>query len=300
MCGEYSSAALEHHNKITRHLVDKGAFDAFDEEIDSLCGFRGRKETFQYLQQNMYPSYYNWDTLHRIKVAQSLETHQRESIEMMRMAISQGTIDEEVAACVNEEGNTFLHCVARGFGTECSRWWDKTNENEPANNAILDSWPALARELITAGAPLHSINGHGFTPLSMVIYGFLRNFGHTNDPCTTINNHINLWISCLGEAGVDLRQYGETERELQFTDLATTTFEYFFRRGVGNLYLCVDIRFIGFSYGPRPEDWHFWFSEPPDPFAGEFWEMVERTSLEVSMQAENAASFAMPGSWVEQ
>jgi len=36
-----------------------------------------------------------------------------------------------------------------------------------------------------------------------------------------------------------------------------------------------DIRLINFKYGPSPNDWIFWFSEPSDPFAGDFWAMIE-------------------------
>jgi hypothetical protein len=41
--------------------------------------------------------------------------------------------------------------------------------------------------------------------------------------------------------------------------------------------VCVefDIRLINISYGPSPKDWIFWFSEPSDSFAGDFWAMLE-------------------------
>ncbi|RYP07837.1 hypothetical protein DL765_008990 [Monosporascus sp. GIB2] len=40
-----------------------------------------------------------------------------------------------------------------------------------------------------------------------------------------------------------------------------------------------------YKYGPEPEDWDVYWSEPTDEFAGDFWELVENPPLQV------------PGAW---
>ncbi|RYP89920.1 hypothetical protein DL770_003941 [Monosporascus sp. CRB-9-2] len=47
----------------------------------------------------------------------------------------------------------------------------------------------------------------------------------------------------------------------------------------------VSIRLMGYKYGPEPEDWDVYWSEPTDEFAGDFWELVENPPLQV------------PGAW---
>jgi hypothetical protein len=44
---------------------------------------------------------------------------------------------------------------------------------------------------------------------------------------------------------------------------------------------------VGFTYGPSPDDWRFWGSDPTDEFAGDFWHMPENPWGR------------MPGAWVE-
>jgi len=62
----------------------------------------------------------------------------------------------------------------------------------------------------------------------------------------------------------------------------------------------ISFELISFTYGPRPEDWKFWFSEPSDPYAGDFWAMVEEGRPWIDdEEAMGDHPQPMPGSWSE-
>jgi hypothetical protein len=46
-------------------------------------------------------------------------------------------------------------------------------------------------------------------------------------------------------------------------------------------------RILSLEFGPRPEEWRLWVSNPVDELAWEFWEMVERGEQ------------VMPGTWID-
>jgi hypothetical protein len=94
---------------------------------------------------------------------------------------------------------------------------------------------------------------------------------------------IQLWVGELQLAGVDLVEYGIKEKALQASDLVDTYLDVYwqFQEDVLNF------RYFSLSYGPNPQDWHIWTSDPVDELANEFWEMME-----ISVKT-------MPGAWVE-
>lgn len=51
---------------------------------------------------------------------------------------------------------------------------------------------------------------------------------------------------------------------------------------------------IGFTHGPLPENWHFWFSEPTDELMREFWTLVGDRDV------KTLEEITIPGSWVEE
>lgn len=104
------------------------------------------------------------------------------------------------------------------------------------------------------------------------------------------------WLSDLYEAGVDLVIYGRNEkRHLRDPNVLPD--------GMNDSYFCwtdshgsfVDIiylvRLIDFRYGRLPTDWKFYWSEPSDQFAGDFWSLVEWDCQEAAM--------GVPGAWVD-
>ncbi|KAF9895425.1 hypothetical protein FE257_000331 [Aspergillus nanangensis] len=89
------------------------------------------------------------------------------------------------------------------------------------------------------------------------------------------------WAHVLSIAGVDLMAYGKQEKSLHIQGQLD---RWICRRFTGEE--AVYVRLIGFTYGPRPEDWHAYFSNWRDEFTGDFWYMVENPEL-----------VQIPGSW---
>jgi hypothetical protein len=80
----------------------------------------------------------------------------------------------------------------------------------------------------------------------------------------------------LLECGVDLQDYGAWET-ISSQNKDFRHFWCWFSVPSQRFIYSADfnIRLLSITYGPRPEDWIFWFSEPSDPFAGDFWAMIE-------------------------
>jgi hypothetical protein len=57
-------------------------------------------------------------------------------------------------------------------------------------------------------------------------------------------------------------------------------------------------KLVDFSFGPQLETWKFWFLEPTDIFAGQFWAMLEGHHCQESMISQHS-SLKIPGSWPE-
>jgi hypothetical protein len=49
------------------------------------------------------------------------------------------------------------------------------------------------------------------------------------------------------------------------------------------------LRLISFTYGPKPTDWQFWFTEELDKSFIEFWDIIEH--LERSISVSNSESY---------
>jgi hypothetical protein len=88
---------------------------------------------------------------------------------------------------------------------------------------------------------------------------------------------------------VDLEAYGRKEASiLSREDSDWPGREILLCRRHGSFYrFGLYLRLIALEYGPNPEDWKFWFSDPTDQLVGEFWDMVEHPER------------SMPGAWDE-
>ncbi|KAJ8067556.1 hypothetical protein OCU04_004896 [Sclerotinia nivalis] len=106
------------------------------------------------------------------------------------------------------------------------------------------------------------------------------------------------WLEILQSANVDLEQYGKKEMLLFKRHQSESCAPLLLKTPVTSVTYYVDwglvcewgwTHVLGFRYGPRPEDWNFWLSEPTDQFAGDFWSLIEDPPL---------ATF-IPGAWVD-
>ena len=96
-----------------------------------------------------------------------------------------------------------------------------------------------------------------------------------------------LWLTALEASGVDLYEYGRRERML-LGDRETSRDFPFPWDGHSLMKEERTVRLFSFAYGPSPNDWHFYFSEPTDFLAGEFWSLIEGPEDQ-----------PMPGMWVD-
>jgi hypothetical protein len=186
---------------------------------------------------------------------------------------------------------------------------------------------SLVKEMVIAGSDIHA-RGHRFweyrpqhhsngetcvaceTPLLSIFSSFsgLRNAGIRHlysNPTSYIEADeqfhfpvpavadvlvpLMTWIELLYEAGIDLREYGRKEKELQRDGQVRTHF-WLTKLGrgydrYGELRVMYKRFSIIFKYGPKPSDWQFWMIEEMDDWFLEFWDMLDHPER------------AMPGAW---
>lgn len=63
--------------------------------------------------------------------------------------------------------------------------------------------------------------------------------------------------------------------------------ERLLRDAITSNYLVPSAQILDFSYRAIADDWHFWFLEPSDDYAGTFWALVEKWEQD------------LPGAWVQ-
>ncbi|KAI9647884.1 hypothetical protein NHQ30_004272 [Ciborinia camelliae] len=155
-------------------------------------------------------------------------------------------------------------------------------------NHDIEELEMLLREVICAGFDVHSLNNSHWTPLQAII-GESISYSLENNSFSgqflDCSKQISVrWLQLLHDSGIDLHQYGEWEilhHELTRPQMSV----YNDSQGWWEDF---DWPLLGFKYGPCVEDWEFWFLEPTDKFAGEFWSLVE-----------SPEPILMPGTWVD-
>ncbi|OTA68466.1 hypothetical protein K449DRAFT_145961 [Hypoxylon sp. EC38] len=123
------------------------------------------------------------------------------------------------------------------------------------------------------------------TVLLPVLYSSLR-YSNLEDPLKATPSALRVWLEALEQAGVDLNTYGRREHEI-FTN--NDSYHYFGLPWIIEYYYSFPVNYylVDFSYGPEPDDWKLYWSEPTDELAGDFWELIENPPLHI------------PGSWVD-
>lgn len=143
-----------------------------------------------------------------------------------------------------------------------------------------ESWRRLFREVLEAGIDVHQIVA-GWTPLLTLLGSQISEQWTWTYPSSRCkddwNRALREWLADLKAAGIDLNQFGWREDSILKSGMVERDLKW--RRSRDHF-----VRLIGFRYGPFPDDWSIWCSEPTDEFAGEFWAMTERR-------------YEMPGSW---
>lgn len=279
-------------------LVNAGTCQGLVRETDALLNFHGEEDLFQYLQQQIYPSYYGLPLAERLKVAYSMTSTWPQGASLSKLALTQGQFNNKSANHVGNGNITPLHHAAFQLTRYCCMIQNKNRVS--GRDDVNDSnnpWRRLIKDLVSAGASLHAIDDSKRSILSTIIQGTWAFFSSiklaeklktSNKRFALISQILNIWLSDLQEVGVDLVRYAVDEKVLHLAGAVNRSFlRYHPQRCYMSTYL------INFSYGPCPEDWHFYFSEPTDVFAGEFWAMAE------SFPCQDELELRIPGSWIE-
>jgi len=296
--------------ELYRLLLNAGADEILIDNVGLFGSYRGPVKNLKYLQQQAYPPYHKAPMRLKLDVAaaQLASVWHNVPAVLETLLDNNGKINAEITEFTNRKEQTLLHLVLSAFTyvqmSSYGCWASfqsyldgslKAQDIETGDDISKVHSPLyrhFVRKLVSAGASLQSIDSDGHTLLTGMIYGFLKwnftfpsnwNVGRT---LKALNKTLGDWLFSLLECGVDLQDYGAWETISSQNKDFRHSWSYPPRLGnAGNensdFYQPVrysadfDIRLLGITYGPRPEDWIFWFSEPSDPFAGDFWAMVE-------------------------
>lgn len=159
-----------------------------------------------------------------------------------------------------------------------SNWPYNTIKDRAIQEKVYEEWHIMFREMLENGLHIHQIM-NGLT----LLHAFLDGCFQLSKPLEgslmkKCNKALGALLRDLQGAGVNLKEFGEKEELILKDQGGSIDFRIF---GRSSHFV---IRLIGFSYGPTPEDWCLWVSEPSDEFAGDFWAMIDRR-------------MEMPGGW---
>ncbi|CZR68075.1 uncharacterized protein PAC_17974 [Phialocephala subalpina] len=276
----------------------KGAFDMIrllmsgaDLDIGFFRRFAGPEEAFILLQQQSNPQYYSNSLDDRASVAQHLIYTPFSTPGLFRIALSKELGDVNSYKYRDAEGNSLLHTVVRAYGLSISNATSRFfNKNTRFGHQKQDpnGWLRLLGECIAAGCDIQSIrfdreSNSRRTPFLEVIHGFLYPGSLRTEPAPPVIEAVmRIYLLVLAQSGIDILSYGQKEKELHDQDAVDKTFQYvFFPLGRKNTQWKVlsavqaTWNLIGFTYGPTPDDWRIWGSQPTDDFVGDFWCMIE-------------------------
>jgi hypothetical protein len=285
---------------ICRLFIESGAADLLIEDISILGGFHGFRAGLRYLQQQVFPPYFETRLEERFKIAYNVARQGWDNgPELLRMTVSAGRITNDIATYVDVFGNNLLHLMSvRIAQSYFSYDLDGFSDEEPdyhrpdAANSI-NGWHRLAREAITAGADVSAINKNNSTVLQSLLtsFGNYWLFPPTFGFWRYLMSLLNSWLIDLESCEIDLSSYGKEEWEHHLLYRVEFDIDLDTERSTPK------VRLINFSYGCRPEDWIFWFSEPTDEFAGDFWGMIENGPTESSDKELDDQISSTPGAW---
>jgi len=106
---------------------------------------------------------------------------------------------------------------------------------------------------------------------------------------------IQSWVLEVLGLGLDLEVYGRKANALY----KSTNIKICLRQNGGKSDPSwIPLRMISLTYGPRPQDWHFSWSNPLDEWADDFWQVVARGE-EDSGSTSQDSPMHVPGSWCE-
>lgn len=315
-----------------RVLLGAGADEILICNTKLLTSFSGPVSAFGYLQQQMYPPFHTVSAVPRLEFATSFLRstclwHNCAFI-FQHLLMVGGSIDPEMVKLANESGQEFFHLLVtdwvlflyylhpfRNGREDIEEVLDETLSPQITDKMSLSQreWSVLGFEilfckLISAGLSLRQINSDDRTLLSMMLLTYINHY-YWNDgrsALTAVEGMVAMmhaWLKILLQSGVDLEDYGSWE-STHFLDRGfKLKLPWFDNDADWWIATTFQVRLIKFDYGPRIEDWKFWFSEPSDPFAGDFWALIEEDVPwgwdSDEEESDDDEEQPMPGAWSE-
>jgi hypothetical protein len=238
------------------------------DDIQIFFRFDIPKTVFHMLQNEAYPPYNQQPISKRLEIGWV----QDEDPELMALAVSPGspTFTKEIVCSQDPYGSTLLHNVLVGFAYE-------TQSHDDSR------WRVLIRDILAAGPNLSRKNEKGETPLVYFIYYLVRRLNYYlsenqdqeayEEFYLTIHLKLQIYLSELQRAGIDLEKYGEGEGP----NLCWPAEDFCYWEPPLEAYSVIRI-----DYGPKPEDWCVRLGDPIGVvwYLGEFWEMVDEERWE--------------------
>lgn len=180
-------------------------------------------------------------------------------------------------------GETLLHKIVQGMAAAHAA--KRTDD--------IVEWRLLLAEAISASANIFQLAQYEEivgNPLQLFLFWFrVRNSESYPEWLMPRDYILCIWLSELKRAGIDLEEYGAFQQEWFKLDYVPQEFPVWADSGCSSQKN--DDRpwgkLLGLEYGPEPEDWRIFITNPVDEYVGEFWESVQR-GFEV-----------MPGTWVD-
>jgi hypothetical protein len=285
---ETVSLTLELYRLFARDFGDE-LFENLDRRSMVMSGFQGPPQALSLIQEYSFRSYSELPLDFRFKRAMTLDTWwvHGASPTTLRIAMGGDHIDPAAFLLKDTNGETLLYQIVRGMAVEFS---SKRTHN-------IQQWRQLLSDAIAASAnPCHFTfrRERAFTPFIQFLHYFTKNWAEIRRARYDFNPIVRLWASELKLAGVDLITYGAKEKALWTFDVVNPDqWIYVGLQRSGPLCDPCLGEFLYFhflsslEYGPDPEDWKVWVSNPMDEMAGEFWEMIEKKEE------------VMPGTWID-
>lgn len=227
---------------------------------------------------------------------------------MIRLALDQQGVLKRAALdlTVVSDGRTLLHGLAGAIGSleghrSVSQWLGLFAE-------VLQELPCTQQlchvSLSTAwgpylDTPLSCLIARSFSHLPQMWYG-MQHQRSSKWWIARCERSIYLWLQSLYDCGIDLFEYGREEAKRR-ADYPNQGVSWEMRRDFPFVvdqqiedencqWLWIFVRLINFQIGQLPSQWKFWWSEPTDEFAGDFWDLI--TEQEIT-------GLRVPGAWVE-
>ena len=268
--------------------------------IDTLCRYRGPVAGFSTLLKYLDTPTAVLSDEERCQIATEIARQSHFSspdVFLAALGCSPNSLSGLVYKNRNGNRQTLLHAAMDAVGhlIECEKI--RPYFTGPENyKAYILGWTAITQDLLVGGADLHAISDKykttyvrfimkddlqkPCTPL-LFIFRSCHQLDWTRHHPSIMHRALKWWIQTLYEANINLMDYGGKEKAVW--DKEDVDRECICYIGQSLFWR----RFIGFSYGPSPNDWVFWENEPWAEFAGDFWLMVERKEE------------VMPGTWIE-